>query len=49
MDKFKRAVIQTGTAVAPTKGKLMTVKLKPAQISGFKTSETKSVSSTKKE
>lgn len=42
MDKFKRAVVQTGTA-APTKSKLMTVKLKPGQILGFKTSETKTV------
>lgn len=45
LDKFKRAVVQTGTT-APTKSKLMTVKLKPGQIA-FKSSETKVV--TKKE
>ena len=47
LDKFKRAVIQTsggGTAAAPTKSKLMTVKLKPGQIA-FKSSETKTVTS----
>ena len=49
LDKFKRAVVQSGSgtgtnAAAPTKSKLMTVKLKPGQIA-FKSSETKSVSS----
>ena len=33
-----------GTAAAPTKSKLMTVKLKPGQIA-FKSSETKTVTS----
>ena len=47
VDKFKRAVVQTGGTNAPIKSKLMTVKLKPGQILGFKTSETKTV--TKKE
>ena len=42
LDKFKRAVVQSGSgtgtnAAAPTKSKLMTVKLKPGQIA-FKSS-----------
>ena len=40
MEKIKRTVMQSATA-APVKGKLMTVKLKPAQITGFKSSEMK--------
>ena len=42
MDKLKLKMMQ-GASAAPMKSKLMTVKLKPQQMGGFKSGEMKSI------